>query len=42
VRRFSELGITPAEESQDAFVDRIRNDTKKWARLVKESGAELD
>jgi tripartite-type tricarboxylate transporter receptor subunit TctC len=41
-KRFSELGITPAMESQDAFADRIRNDARRWAKLVKETGAELD
>jgi tripartite-type tricarboxylate transporter receptor subunit TctC len=40
--RFRGLGITPAEETRDAFTSRIRGDSTKWARVVKEAGATLD
>ena len=42
IKRFDELGITPAKESSEAFGTRIRADAAKWGRLVKESGATVD
>ena len=40
--RLLELGAEPAQRSPDGFLDFIRKDNAKWARLIKEQGIVIE
>lgn len=35
VKRFEELGLSPAQVAPDAFAERMREDTPKWEQMIK-------
>lgn len=41
-QRMAAYGIETTHSTPEAFAERIRNDTQKWARIIRDSGARAD
>lgn len=41
-RKLADQGATPLLSTPAEFADRIRSDTEKWARIVRDAGAKID
>jgi tripartite-type tricarboxylate transporter receptor subunit TctC len=41
-QRMAAYGIETTHSSPEEFAERIRNDTRKWARIIRDSGARAD
>ncbi|MBO1113271.1 Bug family tripartite tricarboxylate transporter substrate binding protein [Bordetella petrii] len=42
VQRMAGYGIRTTHSTPEAFAERIRQDTKKWAQVIRQSGADAD